>query len=87
MKIDVLTANLKKKGFSQDKAETYAIEIQNIAKSFGLNPYDLVNEVSEDFSFNDLGAFALNNALRFGYKTGKVTPLKPNKYVARAIIK
>ena len=46
MKIDLLTANLKKKGFTQDKAETYAIEIQNIAKSFGLNPYDLVNEVS-----------------------------------------
>lgn len=87
MKIDVLTANLKKKGFSQQKAETYAIEIQNIAKTYGVNPYDLVNQVSEDFSFNDLGAFALNNALRFGYKTGKAKPLNPNKYVARAIIK
>ena len=87
MKIDILTAKLLKKGFSQQKAEAYAMELTNIAKIYGVNPYDFVDELSEDFSFNDLGAFVFNNALRFGYKTGKMTPRTPNTYIARAIIK
>jgi hypothetical protein len=87
MKIDILTAKLLKKGFTQQKAEAYAVELTNIAKIYGVNPYDFVDELSEDFSFNDLGAFVFNNALRFGYKTGKMTPRTPNTYIARAIIK
>jgi hypothetical protein len=87
MKIDILTAKLLKKGFTQQKAEAYAMELTNIAKIYGVNPYDFVDELSEDFSFNDLGAFVFNNALRFGYKTGKMTPRTPNTYIARAIIK
>ena len=87
MKIDVLTAKLLKKGFPQAKAEAYAVELTNIAKIYGVNPYDFVDELSEDFSFNDLGAFVFNNALRFGYKTGKMTPRTPSTYIARAIIK
>jgi len=87
MKIDILTAKLLKKGFTQQKAEAYAVELTNVAKIYGVNPYDFVDELSEDFSFNDLGAFVFNNALRFGYKTGKMTPRTPNTYIARAIIK
>ena len=87
MKIDILTAKLLKKGFSQQKAEAYAVELTNIAKMYGVSPYDFVDELSEDFSFNDLGSFVFNNALRFGYKTGKMTPRTPTTYVARAIIK
>jgi len=87
MKIDILTAKLLKKGFTQQKAEAYAMELTNIAKMYGVNPYDFVDELSEDFSFNDLGSFVFNNALRFGYKTGKMTPRTPNTYIARAIIK
>ena len=87
MKIDILTAKLLKKGFTQQKAEAYAVELTNIAKMYGVNPYDFVDELSEDFSFNDLGSFVFNNALRFGYKTGKMTPRTPNTYIARAIIK
>jgi len=87
MKIDILTAKLLKKGFNQQKAEAYAVELTNIAKIYGVNPYDFVDELSEDFSFNDLGAFVFNNALRFGYKTGKMIPRTPSTYVARAIIK
>ena len=87
MKIDILTAKLLKKGFTQQKAEAYAMELTNIAKIYGVNPYDFVDELSEDFSFNDLGAFVFNDALRFGYKTGKMTPRTPSTYVARAIIK
>jgi hypothetical protein len=87
MKIDILTAKLLKKGFTQQKAEAYAMELTNVAKIYGVNPYDFVDELSEDFSFNDLGAFVFNNALRFGYKTGKMTPRTPNTYIARAIIK
>jgi|TARA_B110001454_G_C12640395_1_gene400935 hypothetical protein len=87
MKIDILTAKLLKKGFTQQKAEAYAVELTNIAKIYGVNPYDFVDELSEDFSFNDLGSFVFNNALRFGYKTGKMTPRTPSTYIARAIIK
>jgi hypothetical protein len=87
MKIDILTAKLLKKGFSQEKAELYAVELTNAAKTYGINPYEFADEISEDFSFNDLGSFVFNNALRYGYKTGKTTPTKPNTYVARAIIK
>jgi hypothetical protein len=87
MKIDILTAKLLKKGFTQQKAEAYAMELTNVAKIYGVNPYDFVDELSEDFSFNDLGSFVMNNALRFGYKTGKMTPRTPNTYIARAIIK
>ena len=87
MKIDILTAKLLKKGFSQQKAEAYAVELTNIAKIYGVSPYDFVDELSEDFSFNDLGSFVMNNALRFGYKTGKMSNQTPNTYVARAIIK
>lgn len=74
MKLDILSAKLLKKGFTKEKAEAYAVELTNIAKIYGVNPYDFVDELSEDFSFNDLGSFVMNNALRFGYKTGKMTP-------------
>ena len=52
-----------------------------------VSPYNLVNEVNNDINLNDLGSFVVNSALRFGYQTGKVSPQKPNKYVARAILK
>jgi len=87
MKIDILTAKLLKKGFAQEKAEAYAVEVTNIAKIYGVNPYDFINELSAESDFNELGAFVFNNALRFGYKTGKMAQRKPNTYVARAIIK
>ncbi|MBC8429275.1 MAG: hypothetical protein H8D95_01670 [Candidatus Endolissoclinum sp.] len=87
MKLDILTAKLLKKGFTQEKAEAYAVEVSKIAKLYGVNPYDFIDEVSENTAFNDLGAFIFNDALRFGYQTGKITPRSPNTYVARAIIK
>jgi|TARA_B100000768_G_C11219189_1_gene349677 hypothetical protein len=87
MKIDILTAKLLKKGFTQEKAEAYAQEITSIAKLYGVNPYDFINELSKESDFNELGAFVFNNALRFGYKTGKMSNQTPNTYVARAIIK
>ena len=87
MKLDILSAKLLKKGFTKEKAEAYAVELTNIAKIYGVSPYDFVDELSEDFSFNDLGSFVTNNALRFGYKTGKMTPRTPTPYVERAIIK
>lgn len=87
MKLDILTAKMLKKGFSQEKAEAYAVEITNIAKIYGVNPYDFINELSAESDFNELGSFVMNNALRFGYKTGKMAQRKPNTYVARAIIK
>jgi hypothetical protein len=87
MKLDILTAKLLKRGFSQEKAEAYAVEVSKMAKMYGVNPYDFIDEVSENSAFNDLGAFIFNDALRFGYQTGKMTPRSPNTYVARAIIK
>ena len=87
MKLDILTAKLLKRGISQEKAEAYAVEISKMAKMYGVNPYDFIDEVSDNSAFNDLGAFIFNDALRFGYQTGKMTPRSPNTYVARAIIK
>ena len=87
MKIDILTAKLQKKGFTQEKAEAYAQEITSISKLYGVSPYDFINELSKESDFNELGAFVFNNALRFGYKTGKMSNQTPNTYVARAIIK
>ena len=83
--IDVLKAKLKKKGFTDEKANLFARELTNTARAYGLNPYSLVDEVSTDFKLNDLGSFVINSTLRFGYQTGKVKPQKPNNYVARAI--
>ncbi|SVA43692.1 uncharacterized protein METZ01_LOCUS96546 [marine metagenome] len=87
MKLDILTAKLLKRGFDQEKAEAYAVEITKMAKLYGINPYDFIDQVSDNSAFNDLGAFVFNNALRFGFQTGKMTPRSPNTYVARAIIK
>jgi len=87
MKLDILTAKLLKRGFNQEKAEAYAVEVSKMAKMYGVNPYDFIDEVSENSAFNDLGAFIFNDALRFGYQTGKMTPRSPNTYIARAIIK
>ena len=47
MKIDILTAKLLKRGFSQQKAEAYAVELTNIAKIYGVSPYDFVDELSD----------------------------------------
>ena len=57
MKLDILTAKLLKKGFAQEKAEAYAVEITNIAKIYGVNTYDFIDELSEesDFSGYDQG--------------------------------
>tara|TARA_Y100001937_G_scaffold102448_1_gene140891 strand:- start:257 stop:526 length:270 start_codon:yes stop_codon:yes gene_type:complete len=85
--IDVLKAKLVKKGFTDEKANVFARELVNVARSYGLSPYNLVNEVNNDINLNDLGSFVVNSALRFGYQTGKISPQTPNKYVARAILK
>ena len=63
------------------------MEITKIARRYGVNSYDFIDEISDNSAFNDLGAFIFNDALRFGYQTGKMTPRSPNTYVARAIIK
>ena len=47
----------------------------------------LTEQLSSDFKLSDLGAFLVNSALRFGYKTGSMKNRIPNKYIARAIIK
>ncbi len=87
MKLDILTAKLLKKGFAQEKAEAYAVEITKIARMYGVNSYDFIDELSAETDFTELGAVLFNDALRFGYKTGKLAPRSPNTYVARAIIK
>ena len=87
MNIDILVAKLVKKGFSVERASIYAREILSTSKQFGVNPSFLIDQVSIDFKLNDLGSFVINDALRYGYVTGKMSEKTPNKYVARAIIK
>ena len=87
MNIDVLVAKLVKKGFSAERAKVFANQILTTAKQYGVDASYLVDQVSTDFKLNDLGSFIINNALRYGYVTGKMSEKKPNKYIARAIIK
>ena len=44
--IDVLKAKLTKKGFSEEKSDAFARELVNVARSYGLSPYSLVDEIS-----------------------------------------
>ena len=87
MNIDVLSAKLIKKGFSIERAKVFANEILSTSKKYGVDPAYLIDQVSIDFKLNDLGSFIINNALRYGYVTGKMSSKQPNKYIARAIIK
>lgn len=87
MNIDVLSARLIKKGFSIERAKVFANEILTTARKYGVDPSYLIDQVSTDFKLNDLGSFIINNALRYGYVTGKMSAKSPNKYIARAIIK
>jgi hypothetical protein len=87
MKIDLLVAKLIKKGMSQSNAEQYANQLTYFAKSYGVSPNDLIDQLSPDFKLNDLGSFAMNNAVRQGYQTGKMTSKKANALVDRTIIR
>jgi hypothetical protein len=87
MNIDILTAKLVRKGFTESRAKLFANEVLTIARDYGVSPSYLIDQVSTDFKLNDLGSFLINNALRYGYVTGKMSPRTPNRFIARAIIK
>ncbi|MDA9374109.1 hypothetical protein N9R43_01870 [bacterium] len=87
MNIDIIVAKLVRKGFTETRAKEYAIEVNTIAAAYNVSPSYLVDQLSSDFKLNDLGAFLVNSALRFGYKTGTMKNRTPNKYIARAIIR
>ena len=48
--IDVLKAKLTKKGFTEEKANVFSRELVNVARSYGLSPYSLVDEISPDLN-------------------------------------
>ena len=87
MNIDIIVAQLVRKGFTETRAKSYAVEVIKIAKAYNVSPAYLTDQLSSDFKLNDLGSFLVNSALRFGYKTGTMKNRNPNKYIARAIIK
>lgn len=87
MNIDIITAQLVKKGFTETRAKKFAGEIINLSKQYQVDVNDLIDHVSNKFKLNDLGSKLLNSNMRFGYKTGTMSGKEPNKYVARAIIK
>lgn len=87
MNLDVITAQLVRKGYTETRAKQYASEIYRVAKEYNVTPSYLIDQLSSDFKLNDLGSFLINSAMRFGYKTGTMSGREPNKYVARAIIK
>lgn len=87
MKIDVIVSKLIKKGFAVNRAEALASELLQAAKTYGVDVYDLIDDVTADFKLNDLGEFITNNAVRQGYIVGRTQRTVPNKYVSRAIIK
>lgn len=87
MNIDIIVAQLVRKGFTETRAKEYANEVVKISKAYNVSPMYLTDQLSSDFKLNDLGSFLVNSALRFGYKTGTMKNRHPNKYIARAIIK
>ena len=87
MNIDIIVAKLVKKGFSETRAKKYAGEVLSLSRQYNVSPDYLVDQVEKDFKLTDIGSFLVNNALRFGYKTGTMSGREPNKYIARAIIK
>ena len=87
MKIDIIVAKLVRKGFSETRAKEYAGEIVSLARQYSVTPDYLIDYLSTEFKLTDIGSFLVNNALRFGYKTGTMSGREPNKYIARAIIK
>lgn len=87
MNIDIIVAQLIKKGFTETRAKKHAGEIIRVAKQYNVTPAYLIDQLSNEFKLNDLGSFLINSALRFGYKTGTTSGSEPNKYIARAIIK
>ena len=87
MNIDIIVAQLVKKGFTETRAKKHAGEIISVAKQYNVTPAYLIDQLSNEFNLNDLGSFLINSALRFGYKTGTMKNRNPNKYIARAIIK
>lgn len=87
MNLDILSAQLVRKGFTESRAKVYAAEIKRVSDLYSVDPSYLLDNISQDFKLNDVGSFLINNALRFGYKTGKITKLTPNNYISRAIIK
>lgn len=84
--IDLVVAKLINKGFAKERAESYAREVTNIAKANGMSPLTILDAITTDTTISELSSFLINNALRHGYKTGKMKTDQPNKYVARAVI-
>ena len=87
MNLDILVAQLVRKGLTESKAKAYAAELKNLSSVYGVDASSLVDQLTDDFELNDIGSFLINNALRQGFKTGKMVNNKINKYVNRAIIK
>lgn len=87
MDINILVAQIVRKGYTQQDAESLALQLVTIARNYGVSTSDLMDELEQTGGFTDLGAFILNNTRRQGYITGKVNPQQPNQYVTRAIIR
>lgn len=87
MNADILVAKMMKNGMTREKAELNTVILINISRTYGLNPYDLVDEFSDEFELNEAGSFIMNNMIRNGHNNGRVAGKSPNKYVERAILK
>lgn len=87
MNPEIIVAKLIKKGFSEQKAEEFTAQLVYFSKFYGLKVSDFIDQIGNDFNLNDLGSFVMNNAVRQGYQTGKISGRSPNRFVVRAIIK
>jgi hypothetical protein len=86
MNIDIVVAKLVRKGFTESRAKSYANELLKYSKIYGIEIFSMIDQISPDFKLNDLGEFIMNNTVRQGYQTGRISGRTPNKYVARSII-
>ena len=87
MKIDMIVATLRKKGYNQERAEDFALYVYEQSKILGIDPYDLINQEKYNSILTSIGDDKLNDATARGYITGKNKSKKLNDNVQRNIIK
>lgn len=83
----MIVATLRKKGYTQEKAEEFAVYVYEQSKVLGIDPYDLISQEKYKSVLTSLGEENINDATVRGFITGRNKPKKLNNNVQRNIIK
>lgn len=83
----MIVATLRKKGYTQEKAEEFAVYVYEQSKVLGIDPYDLISQEKYKSVLTSLGEENINDATVRGFITGRNKPKKLINNVQRNIIK